>query len=74
MSRLPVVDGPPVHAIRKGFVEIGNRGSAYADLDELAFVDEDLKVVSASFSEDFRAHGGLEAVAFCGFGLEAFWI
>jgi hypothetical protein len=71
---LPVVYRPPVQPVRKSFVQIGDCWSAYAYLDELTFIDEDLKIVPASFCENFCAHGGLEAVTFGRFCLETFWI
>ena len=74
MSGLSVVDGPAVHAIRKGLFEVGNGGSAYSDLDELPLVNKYLEVVFASFREYFCAHGGLKAVALGGLGPEALGI
>lgn len=67
MSSLPVVDSPTIDWIWESFFQLSNGGSADSNLDELSFVNKDLKVVSSSFSEYFCAHGSFEPVAFCGF-------
>jgi hypothetical protein len=40
----------------------------------LPFVDKNLKIVLTSFCKNFGAHGGLESIAFGGFGSQAFRI
>ena len=74
MAGLAVVDGPAVDSVGEGLLEIGNRGTADSNLDELPLVDEDFKIVASSLGEDLGAHGGLKAVAFGGLGPEALGI
>lgn len=74
MTGLAVVDGPAVDSIREGLFEIGNRGTANSNLDELSLVDKDFKIVSSSLSENLRAHGGLKPISLGGFGPETFGI
>lgn len=63
MTCLPVVNSPSMDTIRECLLEVGERGSADSNFDELSFINEDLKVIFATFCEDLCAHGGLEAVS-----------
>ena len=74
MSCLAIVNRPSIHPIRKGLLEIGDRWSAYSNLDELTFVYKNLEIVSTSFRKDLGAHSSLKAITFSRFGLQTLWI
>jgi hypothetical protein len=66
MSRLAIVDRPSVDSVWEGLLQIQRTWSADPDFNWWAFIDEELKVVSAARVEDFSSDCGFEAASFFG--------
>lgn len=66
MSGLAVVYGPAVNSVTEGPIQGRDVGTTDSNLDELAFIDEDLKVVPATWSEYLSSEGGFEAITIIG--------
>lgn len=66
MSSLPVVNRPSRSAVTKGLLKVGHVWPGYAYFQQLAFVDEDLKVVPPTLGKPLSPQHSLEPTPFLG--------